>query len=419
MEGANLRGKYAAWDNMSPGNGTTTLAIYPADSPVVASEGTAHTNIGTIVKDGHQYGWNVRADDGHHTGPPTDNCHFRVDLTPPTPAHIDDSTAFPPLGSTASPTKHAGDTGLTVHVSSTDVAPTGCTPTACVKSGISRFEYSMDKPIPPTGAASKTVSGFPGTASADIPISVTAQQWGTHTLYVQAVDGAGNASPVTYSFYAPWNPDQPVQPGDLTDDGVPDTITPAPDGSLQLFSGDAGVSTAPQIASSAANAPDCPAETPDCHPDHPGWSNFLVTHRGSYAQSGVDDLLAYSRNNKMLYLYINDANGLTGAEHTSAAGHFTMRNNIAVLSNKPLCAATDDACSSYDTTWGSVQQLIAASTTPKTPTDPPTSSPSRTANSGSTQGPGTPPRTCRPPNSSAPATGAAPRSSHPAQSTEH
>jgi hypothetical protein len=357
MTGANLRAEYAAWDNMSPGDGTSTLAIYPADSPDVASGGTAHTNIGTTVKDGHQYGWNVRAYDGHHIGPATKSCHFRVDLTPPTPAHIDDSAAFPPLGSTASPTKHAGDTGLTVHVSSTDVTPTGCTPNPCVSSGITRFEYSMDTPIPPTGAASVPVKPGSGTAAVDIPISVTAQQWGTHTLYVQAVDGAGNASPVTYSFYAPWKPGDPVEPGDLTGDGIPDTITPAPDGSLQLLSGDAGVSAAPETASGAADAPDCQTDDPTCHPDRPGWSNFLVAHRGSYTQSGVDDLLAYSRNTKMMYLYVNDAEGLTGDDRDSAVGHFT-KGNVIRMSVKPACSTGD--CSSYDTTWGNVQQLIAA-----------------------------------------------------------
>jgi hypothetical protein len=356
MTGANLRGQYSVWD-YSSGSALT----HPADSPAVASGGTARTSIGFVVKDGHRYGWNVKAYDGNLSGPATATCHFNVDLQPPTPAHIDDSTAFPPLGSTASPTAHAGDTGLTVHVSSTDVAPTGCTPTACVSSGIDRFEYSMDTPIPPSGAASETVTpDASGTATADIPLSVSAQQWGTHTLYVRAVDGANNSSTATYRFYAPWNPDLAnlVEPGDLDGDGIPDTITPAPDGSLQLLSGDAGTSTAPQTSSPAANAPDCPTDTPDCHPDHPGWSNFLVTHRGSYVQSGVDDLLAYSRNDHMLYLYVNDANGLTGDDRTTAAGHFT-KDNVVRMSLKPQCSGTD-GCSNYETNWDGVQQLIAA-----------------------------------------------------------
>lgn len=354
MTGANLRGQYSVWD-YSSGSALT----HPGDSPSVASGGTAHTNIGLTVKDGHQYGWNVLAYDGHQRGLTTQTCHFNVDLQPPTPAHIDDSTAFPPLGSTAAPTAHAGDTGLTVHISSTDVAPTGCTPSACVKSGIRRFEYSMDSAIPPSGASAVTVTpDASGTASADIPVSVSAQQWGTHTLYVRAVDGADNSSTVTYSFYAPWNPDNAVAPGDLDGDGVPDTITPAPDGSLQLLSGDAGVSATPQTSSPTDKAPDCATDALDCHPAHPGWSNFLVTHRGSYVQSGVDDLLAYSRNTNMLYLYINDANGLEGDARTTAAGHFT-KGKIIRMSLKPPCSGTGD-CSGYDTTWDSVQQLIAA-----------------------------------------------------------
>ncbi|MEU3466003.1 LamG-like jellyroll fold domain-containing protein [Streptomyces sp. NPDC006733] len=352
MSGVNLQAQYAMWDNMLPqANGSATV-FNPPLTAAVASGTTVHHNLGFTAQDGHQYGWGVRAWDGTLYGPWTTSCHFKTDLTPPTQAAFTDSADFPPLGSGTAPTKHAGDPDLTIHVTSTDPMPTGpCAPLACVRSDIRKFEWSLDTPIGPTGADAGHIKGaFPdattGFAQADIPISVTAQQWGTHTLYVQAVDGAGNANPSTYSFYAPWNPATKVTAGDLTGDGIPDLVAPSKGGDLLLLPGNTDAAAAPVISSTAATSPEAEAST--------GWDKFLITHRGSTAQSGVDDLFAYSTVTHQMYIYRNDAETST----TGAAGHFSNTNGRIPLTEKPTCNP-GSTCAGYDTTWGTVSQILA------------------------------------------------------------
>ncbi|WP_188272489.1 ricin-type beta-trefoil lectin domain protein [Streptomyces sp. CBMA152] len=342
MSGVNLKAVFNVWDNRKDngkGNGSTVSA---PSSPYVASGTTVHTNIGTAVQDGHAYGWEVHATDGTLDSPLLTLCHFNVDLTPPTPAAFGDSAAYPPLGSDRAPTAHAGDTGITIPVTSTDPTPTGCELAPCVKSGIRRFEYSLDAPIPPTGA--KSIAATPdgsGTAKVDIPVNLTAQQWGTHTLYVQAVDGAGNARPSSYRFYAPWNPATKVTAGDLTGDGIPDLLTPDKSGSLLLVPGNTDPAATPVTASTASQSP-----------DGTGWDNYLVAHRGSLSQSGVDDLFAYNKSTHNLYAYSNDAN------RNGTPGHFTNTSGIIPIPDKPDCN-TASACDGYDHTWASVTQFLA------------------------------------------------------------
>ncbi|WP_329175605.1 LamG-like jellyroll fold domain-containing protein [Streptomyces sp. NBC_01477] len=346
MSGANVRGDSQVWDNQTDSGSGGPVTTNPPDTASVASGTTVHVPIGVAVKDGHQYGWGIRAYDGTLYGSWTSNCHFDVDLTPPTPAVFTDSAVFPPLGSGSAPTGHAGDTGVSVHVTSTDPTPSGCTLLACLSSGVRAFEYSLDTPVPPIGAHSVTATvGGDGTASANVPISLSAQQWGAHTLYVQAVDGAANGSPTTYSFYAPWNPATPVHPGDLDDDGVPDLISPAKDGNLYLTAGNSDVSAAPALASAKAQSP-----------DGMSWNNYLVAHRGSTTQSGVDDLFAYNTQAHAMYIYRNDATTRTDG----VAGRFTDQAlGVVQLTQKPGCTPAPDCSSGYDPTWSSVTQILA------------------------------------------------------------
>ncbi|SHN14541.1 LamG domain-containing protein [Actinacidiphila paucisporea] len=346
MSGANVRSDSQVWDNQTDNGSGGPVVTNPPDTASVASGTTVHVPVNIKVKDGHQYGWGIRAYDGHLYGAWTSNCHFNVDLTPPTPAAFTNSAAFPPLGSGNAPTGHAGDTGITVHVTSTDPTPTDCTLNACIRSGISSFEYSLDSPVPPTGAHAVTATvGSAGTASANVPISLSAQQWGAHTLYVQAVDGAGNSSPTTYSFYAPWNPNAPVQPGDLNYDGIPDLVSPAKDGNLYLTPGNSDVSASPELASTQAESP-----------DGTSWNNFLLAHRGSTTQSGVDDLFAYNPQTDAMYIYRNDATTSTDG----VAGKFTNTGDgVIQLTQKPTCGDSQSHCSDYDPTWKSVKQILA------------------------------------------------------------
>lgn len=356
MAGTNLKGEFAVWDNQTDdGTGGSTFST-PADSPYVASGQVVHTALGIRVYDGHQYGWRVRAFDGYHAGAWQTDCHFNVDLTAPSLTQIDSSSGFPPLGSKQPPTLHAGDEA-SVHVTSTDPTPDGCTLNTCLKSGIWKFEFSLDTPISPVNANSVVATpDASGTAQANIPIGVPAQQWGAHTLYVQAVDKAGNAQATTYSFYAPWNPDTKVTAGDVDGDGIPDLVSPAADGNLYLVPGNSDVSAAPKLASYESSSP-----------DGKSWSNYLVTHRGSTNQSGVDDLLAFNTQTKIMYVYRNIA--VTDANKQTQ--YFTSKAGDALLSltDVPPCNSLSD-CTGYNTTsWGALQQILAVGG--PSPTDPP------------------------------------------------
>ncbi|MFI6003981.1 ricin-type beta-trefoil lectin domain protein [Streptomyces sp. NPDC051366] len=344
MEGVNLQAVYKIRDKMKDNGSGGAKVVSEPRSPYVAPGSTARTNVGVALADGHQYSWDAKAFDGTLEGPWTSDCGFKVDLTPPTAVVFADSKAFPPLASGRTPTAHAGDTGITIAVSSRDILPTGCELTACLKSDIRRFEYALDTPIPTTGAPSIAVTpDANGAATADIPINLTAQQWGTHTLYVQAVDGANNARPAGYSFYAPWNPATPVTAGDVTGDGIPDTLRPDRSGSgnLLLIPGNTDASATAITASTGAQSP-----------DNTGWDNYLVTHRGSLSQSGVDDVFAYNRNTRQLYAYGNDAS------NNGTPGHFSLTQNVMHISSKPACNAAAQ-CTGYVADWSKVSQILA------------------------------------------------------------
>lgn len=203
--GTNITVGFHLWDTMTNDGNGAPKAVSSPQSQQINGLGWGTAYIGTQVRDGHRYDWNAWAYDGLLSSPETARCSFSVDLSAPSLAQFGVSADFPPLGSGIKPTKHAGEAG-SVTVTSTDPTPVGCELNACVKSGIRGFQYSLDSNIPTIGA--KTVWVTPdanGTATAEIPISLTADQAGTHRLYVNAVDGAGNSQPgsATYDFYAP------------------------------------------------------------------------------------------------------------------------------------------------------------------------------------------------------------------------
>ncbi|GGQ92146.1 LamG-like jellyroll fold domain-containing protein [Kitasatospora griseola] len=348
MAGVNLQARYHVWDNMANnGSGSPADAGWPVSPSWVASGTTVHTPIGVALSDGHQYGWNAWSQDGTLNGPSSPYCYFNVDLSAPTPAAITPSTAFPPLGSGTTATKHAGDTDA-VKVSSTDPAPTGCTLNACISSGLKGFEYSLDANIPAVGATFVPATVVNGTGTASIPITVPSNQWGTHTLFVRAIDNAGNAraTTATYSFYAPWNSAAKVTEGDLTGDGVPDLLATTKDGNLALIPGNTDPSTTPVTASTAAQSPIAGT----------GWDKFLIAHRGSITSQDKDDLFAYDTVGKNLYVYRNDAT----VTPPGTPGHFTQQSLIGPI-GRPACHAVGaNDCNGYPASWSSLSQMAAA-----------------------------------------------------------
>ncbi|MFE0464736.1 ricin-type beta-trefoil lectin domain protein [Kitasatospora sp. NPDC058965] len=354
MPGVNLTGGSKLLDNTaSDGNGNPYTDGWPASPGAVGSGGTVSIPTPVPWADGHQYSWQVWANDGYMAGPAATPCVFDVDLTPPSVATFTPSSDFPPLGSGITPNKHAGDGTVSIQVSSTDPTPTwGCVRMACVKSGVTAFQWSLDTNVPPSGA--NTIPVTPdgnGTATASVPITLTAAQWGTHTLYVRALDGAGNtqATVASYSFYAPWNQNAVAVAGDLTGDGVPDTLVPDPNnnGNLTLIPGGKDMAAAPLIASAANQSP-----------DGTGWNNYLVTHRGSQTQSILDDIFAYQKQTKQLYLYRNDGTVSATSNGPGVAGRFTLTQDVMVI-NKPTGCANVATGSGCPTDWSGLTQMVA------------------------------------------------------------
>ncbi|MFJ3791003.1 LamG-like jellyroll fold domain-containing protein [Kitasatospora sp. NPDC090091] len=341
MSGVNLRSRYEVWDTKTAAaDGGSTDKGAPV-SGWVSDGGTTRVNIGFKVADGHQYGWHVKAEDGTLASPWSANCYFKVDLSAPSIASFTDSPVFPPLGGDKAPTGHAGDTGVKITVTSNDPTPTGCTRGSCVSSGVDRFEYALDANIPANGAASvNAVATTGGSATAEVPIVLSAAQWGAHTLFVRAVDNAGNSQGTVgqYSFFAPWNPATKVTAGDLDGDAVPDLLAPTTEGDLVLVRGNADPAGPPVSASARAQSP-----------DGTGWNNYLVAHRGTATGTNVDDLFAYSRSTHELYLYQNDAVTPGGT-----TGRFTLTQNVVPIRNSSSCPAKGS-----DGTWNNVTQILA------------------------------------------------------------
>lgn len=193
-------------------------------------------------------------------------------------------------------------------------------------------------------------------ASATIPVPAGATTMGTNTLWVRAVDKAGNQSPVTqYDFYLPGNPNAVPTLGDVTGDGVPDVIAVAQDPNspknfrLVTFPGNSD----PNVLGSVDNAVEA-APASDA-PDGTTWANTLITHRGALRGIAVDDLFAYSKTNQAMYYYLNK-NIFGGVAQTD---QFAV--NQKVLVHRPACTpnAADGYCAGYAPDWSRVTQILA------------------------------------------------------------
>ncbi|MEV5879945.1 LamG-like jellyroll fold domain-containing protein [Streptomyces sp. NPDC052101] len=348
VSGENVKADYTVWDDQTANSSGNAATVATPSTGYVASHTTVRTNIGTTVQDGHQYGWQARAYDGTLYSGWSSPCGFRVDLTPPSQAAVTTPSAvFPPSGSGQTPTGHAGQTS-SVTVTSSDPTPTGCTRGTCLSSDVWRFCYALDvQPAVNCPDYVTATANSSGTPSASIPLDPTT--WGTHTLYVEAEDHAGNtqALATTYTFYAPWNPARKVTAGDLDGDGVPDLLGTTKSGDLTLLPGNTDPGNSPTVASTASRSPNGKS----------GWNDYLITHRGSIKQDGLDDLFAYDKNSHDLYVYKND-----GAVSGGTAGHFTDTADYSSLA-RPQCLPTADNatnCATYNTAdWSSVTQMIA------------------------------------------------------------
>ncbi|MFF3966565.1 FG-GAP-like repeat-containing protein [Streptomyces griseorubiginosus] len=339
----NIRGQFAFWDKGGDGTATASNLISTGDSDgdsasVSGSGGTVHITVSPTthpLKDGHLYGWHVRADDTIDQSAETDNCYFWYDATAPTGPTIT-SEDFPADGSG---TAHAGDAG-TFLFSSTDPVPTGAK-----ASGLDHYDWSTSSAADLADDGGTHATGWIGI------VHYTPTAWGTNTLWVAAVDKAGNESqPVAYHFYVPENPTGSVHPGDVDNDGRPDLLAgDSASGNLALIHTDQETHATPATAADAAAAPTAADGTST-------WADTLIAHRSSSTHSTtgawVDDLWAYK--NGHLWLYSNNINndgGLAG----NGNRYYTKNNRIAIT--RPACVTGD--CTGYTSDWSAVTQLIA------------------------------------------------------------
>ncbi|MFM9615181.1 hypothetical protein [Streptomyces niveiscabiei] len=164
-----LAATYKYW--VGSGSATTTT------SATVASGTNAPKQLSSAFMSGLRSGdtvnWNVTASDGKDTSGASSTCHFTVDLSAPAAPAVTSADSLYPED--AAGTTAAGTAGR--FTLSTDSA--------------AKFLYRLDA-SPPTSntPAAQTVTASGNKAT----VTVTPPAPGTHTLYVYAVDAAGNVS---------------------------------------------------------------------------------------------------------------------------------------------------------------------------------------------------------------------------------
>ncbi|MFF0298603.1 ricin-type beta-trefoil lectin domain protein [Kitasatospora sp. NPDC004614] len=290
--------------------------------------------------DGHQYHWNASTADEKLRSKDSDTCYFRVDKTPPQVALT--STDFPASGILGqTPTKKVGQSG-TFTVSAQDPAPAN----GLQASGMACVRWSTD-PTAVTGwscgDAGTTGSGIIKGGSGTFTFTPTV--WGTNTLFVQAMDVAGNYSqPLRYTFYVPWDPAKGTSsPGDLTGRGRGDILLPDDLGNLRVMTLD----TDPTSALAAPM---------DLFPGGYGWKDSITktTHRGALRSMQLDDAFAWTNATadlaKVLYLYENRGDGTF-----KTASPLTKPTSFAATDGTPLTAAP----SGWNADWSKVSQILA------------------------------------------------------------
>ncbi|SFD27087.1 FG-GAP-like repeat-containing protein [Streptomyces aidingensis] len=271
----------------------------------VDSAGHAWTGVSTTatpeqpqaMQDGARYWWRVRALDSTWTtssfAPPgTGNCGFVYDSSAPSSPVVvppdDGPEDFPEEND-------AGDAWSRVKFGTAGTIRFGPGGT---NENIVRFEYSFesrayDKDALPGADGTATVTTFKPPHA------------GPNTVYVRAVDGAGNVSAGTaYHFYVTPR-DTADSPGDTSGDGYPDLFVVNPDGTLKSLPGD----STGDMYRSILGAHDNGRPAPSGYWTDDGGNSALITHNGDFLPGdGLTDLVARVPDSD------NDpANGLTPA----------------------------------------------------------------------------------------------------------
>ncbi|MFE0547080.1 LamG domain-containing protein [Streptomyces sp. NPDC058891] len=385
ISGEKVSAHYYVWDRtVDPDGDGNGASVATPDSGWLASGTDAAMKIGVTLKDGHQYGWDVYAEDDspdqNLTSAKSEHCWFNTDFTPPQTPEVTGNASFPPVGSgSADPVVYAGPgktTDFTVAGADTPAADDSCDPGPCKSSGMASFLWQLDSPPTATDGQSAAITGTDsqGRSTATIPVPI--RDWGVHTLYVAGVDKAGNlsTSPYGYTFTVAWNPATTIKPGDISGDGVPDLLATTKTGDLDLIPGDhdPAQDTAPVQSGPISGTPPTATgpitvATQDDSPDGTGWNNYLIAHRGNLHGANGDDLFAYNKSSAQLYVVKNDLDPVDDASFPrtpySTFGGFIGKRFDRIP--KDACApsdvvADDTRCRStdYDSQTWNISQLI-------------------------------------------------------------
>ncbi|MDD1062602.1 ricin-type beta-trefoil lectin domain protein [Streptomyces cocklensis] len=384
ISGEDVAAHYHVWDRSVLDAGGDALDKSTPASSYLASGTDAVEPIGFSLLDGHEYGWDVYAQDDstlHLKSPISDHCWFKADLTAPATPVVATNPSFPPVGSgAADPVVYAaagGTTTFTVTGADNPATDTSCAPGACLSSGIDHFIWKLDALPTPASSTSAALTGTApdGTGTATLTVPVT--NWGVHTLYVAGVDAAGNPStaPAGYTYTVPWNPSTAINPGDVTGDRIPDLLATTQSGNLDLVPGDQDPAQTPAAAQSGAVSGSAPPVTGPVvvspaadSPDGTGWNNYLVTHRGNLHGADVDDLFAYNKNTRQFYIVKNDLDPVSDTSFpltswSALGGYLGKRFDVVVkdpcatadlVSDASRCRSTD-----YDATGWHISQMVA------------------------------------------------------------
>ncbi|OKJ17258.1 hypothetical protein [Kitasatospora sp. CB01950] len=307
-----------------------TFELWDATGTKILDTTAAADGLGNVrafigdLAEGPGYTWQVRPEYPSGSGAPSATCRFGIDRTQPTVGV--NSVDFPPSG-TAGPSKYAGQPGVFTF-SGADGG-----------SGLVCFRYVLDDTPSVGGCEPAPGVVLPG-ADGTVSVTLKPATWGTHNLYVQAIDGAGNASqPLSYSFYAPSNPTKVL--GDVDNDGVPDILLPDSQGNLLVISGDAGSTTPSAVV---------PAQW---SPTGTGWSGLQVVHRGWGAASSVaaDTVYVHEPDGEYLYQYLNRGEFSIDSTIPPYVRHATSCTNLV---KSPVACPAD-----HSTSYAGVQQLVA------------------------------------------------------------
>jgi hypothetical protein len=286
-----------------------------------------------VLGDGEEYQWQVyaRVDGGAYSSaaaPSGASCWFRTDFTAPSVS----------VSSYTDPTTVGGSSG-TLNLTASDA---GTNP-----SGVAKIDYNVDgTSLNSGGAGEQSVTGSTAT------ITLPATNWGTHVVWYDTVDNAGNQSvPQHFDYYLADNNFTAGTAGDLDGDHKPDLAAIDAQGNVRYYS------------DPFANSPNGTSGNPDggavmipntSAPNGTSFAGALIAHNGSFTGQTCDDVVVIQSGSLHMATDNNNCNPTTSWTVGAAQSR-------PAVSGNSLYNQTD---------WSSVQQAVVLPATSTTNNKP-------------------------------------------------